>query len=72
MHMVCTNTCTNAMDACTCVFIMCLSCISLILLAHPVYVNACAPQYLKHSPNLKHTPTIYNQRTTEVHSIDNK
>ena len=41
--------------------------ISFMLLAHMAHVNACmnamnacAPQYLNHSPILKHTPTIYN------------
>ena len=75
MYIVCKNACTNAMNACTCVFITRLSMvclnnthtISFMLLAHMVHVNACinamnacAPQYLNHSPILKHTPTIYN------------
>ena len=75
MHMVCTNACTNAMNACTCVGIRRLSMlclkhthtISFMLLAHMAHVNACmnamnacAPQYLNHSPILKRTPTIYN------------
>ena len=63
MHMVCKNACTNAMNACTCVFFTRLSMlcfihtpnISFMLLAHMAHVNACtnamnacAPQYVTH------------------------
>ena len=72
MHLVCKNACRNAMNACMCVSftrlsILCFNyahTISFMLLAHMAHVNscihACAPQYLNHSPILKHTPTIYN------------
>ena len=69
MDMVCMNACTNAMNACTCLFLTRLSmpCINYGTCECMVHVNACmnamnacAPQYLNHSPILKHTPRIYN------------
>ena len=80
MHMICTNACKNAMDACTCVFITRLSMlcfnythtICFMLLAHMVHVNACmiamnacAPQYSNHSTRM------LNQSPNSAHMTRN-
>ena len=65
MHMICTNACKNAMNACTCVFITGLSMlcfnythtISFMLLAHMVHVNACM-NAMARRPQLWHFPYV--------------